>query len=106
MKRSELKNIIKELVEASYVDSSSTEIGKTKIDPQTGVKSTLKSIDPETGKFSWDVEYDVDPKFLYDKLDQLVDYLRKAPKDSELAQYRDILKNLKNRTARVINQSK
>ena len=45
MKRSELKNIIKELVEASYVDSSSTEIGKTKIDPQTGVKSTLKSID-------------------------------------------------------------
>jgi hypothetical protein len=102
MKRSELKNIIKELVEASYTDTSSAEIGKTKIDPQTGVKSTLKSIDPETGKFSWDIEYDVDPKFIYDKLDQLVDYLQKVPKGSKLAQYRDILKNLKNKTARLM----
>jgi hypothetical protein len=102
MKRSELKNIIKELVEASYTDTSSVEIGKTKIDPQTGVKSTLKSIDPETGKFSWDIEYDIDPKFIYDKLDQLVDYLQKVPKGSELAQYRDILKNLKNKTARLM----
>ena len=103
MKRSELKNIIKELIdEASYIDPASAEIGKTKIDPETGVKSTLKSIDPETGKFSWDVEYDIDPKFLYNKLDQLVNYLEKVPKDSELAQYRDILKNLKNKTARLM----
>jgi len=102
MKRSELKNIIKEIVKEEYVDPASAEIGKTKIDPETGVKSTLKSIDPETGKFSWDVEYDIDPKFLYNKLDQLVNYLEKVPKDSELAQYRDILKNLKNKTARLM----
>jgi len=104
MKRSELKNIIKELVEEAYVNPSSVEIGKTKTDPETGIKSTLKSIDPETGKFTWDVEYDVDPKFLYDKLDQLVDYLQKVPKGSELAQYKDILKNLKNKTARLMKQ--
>ena len=94
MKRSELKNIIKELAEE--------EIGQTVTDPQTGVKTTLKSINPETGRREWEVKYDVDPKFLYDKLDQLVDYLQKVPKDSELAQYRDILKNLKNKTARLM----
>jgi hypothetical protein len=102
MKRSELKNIIRELVEDSYVDTSSAEIGKTKIDPETGIKSTLKSINPETGKFSWDIKYDVDPRFLYNKLNDLVQYLDKAEKGSELAQFRDILKNLKNKTARII----
>ena len=97
MKRSELKNIVKELAD---------EIGKTTTNPDTGVKTTLTNIDPETGRREWDVAYEVDPKFLYDKLDQLVNYLRKAPNGSELAQFRDILKNLKNRTARVIKKSK
>ena len=41
MKHSDLKNIVKELVEA--------EIGKTETDPETGVKTTLTRIDPETG---------------------------------------------------------
>ena len=40
------------------------------------------------------------------KLDDLVIYLKKAEEGSELAKFRDILKNLKNRTARVINQKK
>ena len=96
MKRSDLRNIVKEIADE--------EIGKTVVDPETGVKTTLRSIDPETGKHAWDVEYDVDPKFLYNKLDQLVNYLQKAPEGSELAKFKDILKNLKNRTARVINQ--
>ena len=94
MKRSELKNIVKELVEA--------EVGKTDIDPQTGVKTTLTKIDPETGRHEWDVKYDVDPRFLYNKLEDLVNYLDRAEKGSDLAQFRDILKNLKNRTARII----
>jgi hypothetical protein len=98
MKRSELKNIVKELVER--------EIGKSETDPETGIKTTLTNIDPETDKYSWDVSYEVDPQFLYTKLDQLVDYLQKAPDGSELAQFRDILKTLKNKTARVINKSK
>jgi hypothetical protein len=82
------------------------EVGETEVDPETGIKTTLTSIDPETGKHAWDVSYEVDPKFLYNKLDELVVYLRKAEEGSELAKFRDILKNLKNRTARVINQKK
>jgi hypothetical protein len=82
------------------------EVGETEIDPETGIKTTLTNIDPETGKYSWDVKYEVDPKFLYNKLDELVIYLKKAEQGSELAKFRDILKNLKNRTARVINQKK
>ena len=94
MKKSDLKKIVREIAE--------DEIGKTKTDPETGIKSTLTKIDSETGRREWDVKYDVDPKFLYNKLDDLVKYLDKAPKDSELAQFRDILRNLKNRTARII----
>ena len=94
MKKSDLKNIVKELVEA--------EIGKTETDPETGVKTTLTRIDPETGRHEWDVKYDVDPRFLYNKLEDLVKYLDRAEKGSELAQFRDILKNLKNRTSRIM----
>lgn len=82
------------------------EVGETEIDSETGIKTTLTNIDPETGKYSWDVKYEVDPKFLYNKLDELVIYLKKAEEGSELAKFRDIIKNLKNRTARVINQKK
>jgi hypothetical protein len=42
----------------------------------------------------------------YNKLNDLVIYLKKAEEGSELAKFRDILKNLKNKTARVINQKK
>jgi len=82
------------------------EVGETEVDPETGIKTTLSAIDPETGKYSWDVAYEVDPNFLYNKLDELVVYLKKAEEGSELAKFRDVLKNLKNRTARVINQKK
>ena len=82
------------------------EVGETEVDPKTGIKTTLTNIDPETDKYSWDVSYEVDPQFLYNKLDDLVIYLKKAKEGSELAKFRDILKNLKNKTARVINQKK
>jgi hypothetical protein len=82
------------------------EVGETEIDPETGIKTTWANIDPETDKYSWDVSYEVDPQFLYNKLDDLVIYLKKAEEGSELAKFRDILKNLKNKTARVINQKK
>jgi hypothetical protein len=82
------------------------EVGETELDPKTGIKTTLTNIDPETDKYSWDVSYEVDPQFLYNKLDDLVIYLKKAEEGSELAKFRDILKNLKNKTARVINQKK
>jgi hypothetical protein len=82
------------------------EVGETEIDSETGIKTTLTNIDPETDKYSWDVSYEVDPQFLYNKLNDLVIYLKKAEEGSELAKFRDILKNLKNKTARVINQKK
>ena len=82
------------------------EVGETEVDPKSGIKTTLTNIDPETDKYSWDVSYEVDPQFLYNKLDDLVIYLKKAEEGSELAKFRDILKNLKNKTARVINQKK
>jgi hypothetical protein len=82
------------------------EVGETEVDPKTGIKTTLTNIDPETDKYSWDVSYEVDPQFLYNKLNDLVIYLKKAEEGSELAKFRDILKNLKNKTARVINQKK
>jgi hypothetical protein len=79
------------------------EIGQSEIDPETGIKTTLQSIDPETGKYAWDVDYEISPKFVYDKLDQLVNYMDKAEKGSELEKIKDILKNLKNKTHRMIN---
>jgi|688.fasta_scaffold1976848_2 hypothetical protein len=94
MKRSELKNIVKEIIEA--------EIGQAEIDPATGVKTTLSRVDPETGRREWDVEYPVDPEFLYNKLEDLVKYMSKVEKGSELGQIRDIIKTLKNKTARLI----
>ena len=69
------------------------EIGQTETDPETGIKTTLSSIDPETGKYGWDVDYSVDPQFVYNKLDQLVNYMDKVEKGTELGQIKDILKN-------------
>ena len=95
---------IKIVKEDSYVDTSKVDVGKTNIDPETGVKTTLSDIDPETGKLTWDVLYDVDPKFVYNKLDQLVDYMKKAEDGTELAKIRDILKSLKNKTHRLMTK--
>lgn len=78
------------------------EIGQTETDPETGIKTTLASIDPETGKYGWDVDYSVDPKFIYNKLDQLVSYMDKVEDNSDLGKIKEILKNLKNKTHRMI----
>jgi hypothetical protein len=78
------------------------EIGQTDISPETGIKTTLSAIDPETGKYSWDVDYSVDPKFIYDKLDKLVSYMDKVDDKSDLGKIKEILKNLKNKTHRMI----
>jgi hypothetical protein len=106
MKRSELKNLVKEIIlsEDSYIDTSKLKIGqKTSSDTVT---TTLTDIDPETGKLSWDVKYDVNPEELYRRLSDLVDFLRKAPGNSELGKIRDEVKSIKNRTRRLITQHK
>ena len=78
------------------------EIGQPDTDSETGIKTTLSAIDPETGKYSWDVEYSVDPKFIYNKLDQLISYMDKVDDKSDLGKIKEILKNLKNKTHRMI----
>mgnify|MGYP003342559982 CR=1 FL=1 len=65
---------------------------------------SLSSIDPETGKYGWDVDYSIDPKFVYNALDKLVNYMDKTEKGSDLEKIKDILKNLKNKTHRMIKK--
>ena len=96
MKRSELKNIVKELIER--------EIGQAETDPESGIKTTLSRVDPETGRRERDVEYPIEPEFIYKKLEDLVKYMDNAEKGSELGQIKDILKNLKNKTARLVKK--
>ena len=104
MKRSELKNIVKEIVEDSYVDLSKVKIGDTKIDPDTGIKSVLTAIDSETGKLTWDISYEVDPQQVYEKLSELVEYMSREKSNTELGKIKEILKNLKNKTSRLIKK--
>ena len=106
MKRSELKNIVKEIIisEAGYIDTSNIKIGqKTSSNSAT---TTLTDIDPETGKLTWDVDYNVRPEELYRRLSDLVDFLKKAPADSELGKMREAIRTLKNKTHRLITQHK
>jgi len=101
MKRSELKKI----VEDAYIDLSKLKIGDTKIDPVTGVKSVLTAIDPETGKLTWDISYEVDPQQVYEKLSELVEYMSREKSNTELGKIKEILKNLKNKTSRLVKKS-
>jgi hypothetical protein len=101
MKRSELKKI----VEDAYIDLSKVKIGDTKIDPVTGVKSVLTAIDPETGKLTWDISYEVDPQQVYEKLSELVEYMSREKSNTELGKIKEILKNLKNKTSRLVKKS-
>ena len=106
MKRSELKNIVKEiLAEEPYVDLSKVKVGDTKIDPDTGIKSVLTAINPETGALTWDIFYEVDPEQVYLKLEDLVKYMSRVKDDTELGKIKEILKNLKNKTSRLIKKS-
>ena len=96
MKRSELKKI----VEDAYVDLSKVKVGD--VQKTSGVTTRVSDINPETGKLSWDVTYEVDPEQLYKKLADLSDFLKNAPKDSEMAKIGDIVKKLKNQAHRLI----
>jgi hypothetical protein len=105
VKRSELKNIVREIVEDAYIDLSKVKVGDTKTDPETGVKSTLSAVNPETGKLTWDISYEVDPKQVYEKLNDLVNYMSAEKGNTELGKIKDILKKLKNQTSRLMKKS-
>jgi hypothetical protein len=92
---------LKIVKEDSYVDLSKVNIGDTNIDPKTGIKSTLSATNPETGALTWDIDYTVDAKKVYNDLDKLVKYMD-STKDSELEKIKDILKKLKNQAYKLI----
>ena len=96
MKRSEIRKI----VEDAYVDLSKIKVGDVQKSP--GVTTRVSDINPETGKLSWDVTYEVDPEQVYKKLSDLVDLLKTAPKNSEMSKVGDILKKLKNQVHRLM----
>jgi hypothetical protein len=96
MKRSELRKI----VEDAYVDLSKVKVGDIQKTP--GVTTRVSDINPETGKLSWDVTYEVNPEQVYKKLADLSDFLKDAPKDSEMGKIGDIVKKLKNQAHRLI----
>lgn len=107
MKRSELKNIVKEILfEEPYIDLSKQKVGDVKIDPETGIKSTLTKINPETGGLSWDISYEVDPLQVYNKIDDLLKYMSNEKGNTELNKIKDVLKQLKNKTHRLVKSSK
>ena len=93
-----LKDIIKE---EPYIDLSKEKIGTTSVDPETGIKTTLSDINPETGKLTWDVQYDVQPQVVIDKLEDIIDYLGPAEKDTELSKLKGILDLLKKRIKKL-----
>ena len=96
MKRSEIRKI----VEDAYVDLSKVKVGD--VQKSAGVTTKVSDINPETGKLSWDVTYEVNPEQLYKKLDDLSDFLKSAPKNSEIGKIGDIIKKLKNQAHRLI----
>jgi hypothetical protein len=96
MKRSELKKI----VEDAYVDLSKVKVGD--VQKSAGVTTRVSDINPETGKLSWDVKYEVDPEQLYKKLADLSDFLKSSPKNSEMGKIGDIVKKLKNQVHRLM----
>ena len=96
MKLSEIRKI----VEDAYVDLSKVHVGD--VQKTSGVTTKVSDINPETGKLSWDVSYEVDPEQVYKKLADLSDILKDAPKNSEMGKIGDIIKKLKNQAHRLI----
>ena len=95
---------IRVIKEEPYIDVSKVPVGKVDIEPGSGAKSTLSSVDPETGKMTWDVEYKIDPKHVYEKLDDIVRYMDREslPKGSDFDKIKDIIKKVKNQVHRLM----
>ncbi len=112
--------------EADYADKAKTKKYKTKKSAATSAyekrfgkknesdgsgaipepETKLASQDPETGKISWDVSYDVKPKELYKRVDDLVKFLERAKGNPELDGIRLSLRNLRAKISRLMTQGK
>ena len=96
--------IVKEADSTPYVDLSTAKVGEKNVG--SIATTTLTDIDPETGRLTWDVDYNVRPEELYRRLDDLVNFLKKAPGNSELGKIRDEIRSVKNKIRRLITQHK
>lgn len=85
----------KRLREIAYADVSGIPVGKQEYDPQFGAKTTVTSVDKETGRVGWDVAYEVTPEKVHEKLEDLIDFIGKPKAGSEMEKIASILKSLK-----------
>lgn len=69
-------------------------------------ETKLVSQDPQTGKVSWDVSYEVKPRELYKRVDDLVKFLERAKGNPELDGIRLSLRNLRAKISRLMTQGK
>jgi len=122
--------------EADYADKAKTKKYKTKKSAATSAyekrfgkkneaegpgsipepETKLVSQDPQTGKVSWDVSYEVKPswdvsyevkpKELYKRVDDLVKFLERAKGNPELDGIRLSLRNLRAKISRLMTQGK
>jgi len=66
----------------------------------------MTSQDPETGKITWDVTYDVKPQELHKRLDDIIKFLERVKGNSYLDDIRMSLRNLRAKTHRLMTQGK
>lgn len=91
------------LNEETYADLSGIGVGQTSKSTDSSFQTTVKDIDPISGKVSWDVKYSVDPKLVYQKLEDLINFIgSKGAQNNELRKIQGILKSLRRQTARLI----
>jgi hypothetical protein len=69
-------------------------------------ETKMTSQDPDTGKVTWDVSYEVKPKELYKRVDDLVKFLERAKGNPELDGIRLSLRNLRAKISRLMTQGK
>ena len=100
-----LVDILKEIGEENpYVDTSKMKVGQTKTDPISGATTTLKNVDPSTGKIEWDVDYAISLEKVYKKLDDLSDYLEQAEPGSDQANILNNILRLKEKVLGMMDQ--
>lgn len=87
--------------EIAYADLSGMKIGSSSVDPTSGVKTTVSGIDPETGKVSWDVDYQIDPMHIKNELEKLIDYIGKVEPGSNFEKFQTVLKQLQRQASKL-----
>ena len=112
--------------EADYADKGKTKKYKTKKSAATSAyekrfgkknesdgagsipepETKLVGQDPESGKITWDVSYEVKPQELYKRVDELIKFLDRAKGNPELDNIRLSLRNLRAKISRLMTQGK